>query len=242
MPKQLAPLPIDVLAFLEATEGFTTVEVGAYIRLLFHEWRHGTIPTDKKKLQKIIGLTGTAFFCVWEQEDAKVRKKFYETSNSSKTLQNPRLEKERAASIPAASKSGIDRFGDIRMPFGLRAPAVLAAVNRWAEHSWLQGQVQPMTFQAQLTEFKRRGGKATIEIIERSIRDGARKSPYWEPYASGNGSSGQQRRSPEEYRRWRHRRREEQRSLLEDAKSERMTLEDDEPSMLEQFKRKRANS
>lgn len=215
-------LTISIAQFEADTANMSTSDVGAYMLLLVRYAKTGSIPTEKKKLQEVTRLAGNAFYCAWEQERSRVRPLFDVPP----------------ACIPAAAKTGLARFGDIRVPYQLRKPEVLEALNRWAEHSWLAGQWQFATLEQQMTEFAKRGGAATIEIIERSIRDGATRCPYWEQFAS---STREPAMSPEDRRRARHRRSLERRQrLLDDQQHEPMSLDPGEPSMVEQLKAKRA--
>ena len=221
--------PWDCDAFIDATKDWNPDEVGGYMRLLCYQWKHGKIPSEVNRLQAIVGMTGTRFWCFWIQDNSVVRPKFPE-------WQNARMEKARAKTQhDPAGKEGIARFGDVRLPFSLRRPDVLAAVNRWADHSWLAGQVQPMTLTNQLAEFNRRGGAATIEIIERSIRDGATRRPFWEPIGGSaeaqaiDRQKSSQRRATERAKR--------RKEYSEDRP---MSYEDGEDSMRDQLAKRRS--
>lgn len=73
--------------FIGGTMFMEPEEVGAYIRLLCHQWQHGGVPTDPQKIAKISGMKTTQL--------GGVLIKFAEDSDGF--LKNPRMENIRAA-------------------------------------------------------------------------------------------------------------------------------------------------
>lgn len=69
--------------FLAGTFDMSTEEVGAYIRLLCHEWNRGSTPVEPEKQQRLAGGSVSD----------EVRAKFHLCEDGR--LRNPRLEKER---------------------------------------------------------------------------------------------------------------------------------------------------
>ena len=76
--------------FLMATGHWTNAEVGAYLRLLCHQWANGSVPADERRISNIVGVHGADFIEMW----SVVRAKF--TADGEGRLVNPRLEKVRA--------------------------------------------------------------------------------------------------------------------------------------------------
>ncbi len=59
--------------FTSLTQGMTSAEVGAYVRLLIHSFQNGLIPTDKDRLMRITGiLSKREFNKIWENIEEKV--------------------------------------------------------------------------------------------------------------------------------------------------------------------------
>lgn len=76
--------------FLTATSHWTNAEVGAYLRLLCHQWANGAVPVDQRRIANILGVHGESFDEMW----AVVGEKFRSDDNSG--LRNRRLEEVRA--------------------------------------------------------------------------------------------------------------------------------------------------
>jgi uncharacterized protein YdaU (DUF1376 family) len=76
--------------FDTGTRALSTEEVGAYIRLLCHQWDKGSIPTSVDRLSMIAGLTVQRMRRVWQQVA-----EFFIPGDTQGTLINPRLERER---------------------------------------------------------------------------------------------------------------------------------------------------
>ncbi len=55
MKRPWMPLWID--DYMAATATLTTQEHGAYLLLIFHYWREGSLPEDDKKLARIVRLS-----------------------------------------------------------------------------------------------------------------------------------------------------------------------------------------
>ncbi len=58
--KELAWMPLYWDKFLSATTHFSATEIGGYILLLSHQWKHGFIPADIKIQKKISRIGSTA--------------------------------------------------------------------------------------------------------------------------------------------------------------------------------------
>lgn len=52
--------------FLAATATWDDAEVGAYLRLLLHQYQHGRIPADPARIQRLVSTRGAAFVSMWE--------------------------------------------------------------------------------------------------------------------------------------------------------------------------------
>lgn len=80
--------------FYVDTVGWTATEVGAYIRLLLHQWAEGPLPDDLNILARIAGVDRKTMGKFWL---SCVGKKF--VKNALGTWENSRLEETRQAQI-----------------------------------------------------------------------------------------------------------------------------------------------
>ena len=69
----------------------TNEEVGIYVKLLCHQWKAGSIPSDFLPMAKLCGTNADALAAHWQQ----IGKCFGGVSGNSGRLTNPRLERER---------------------------------------------------------------------------------------------------------------------------------------------------
>jgi len=77
--------------FLGGTQHFTTSEVGGYIRLLCHQWKHGSIPGDNiDRIATIMGMSRAGAKSAWQVIAEKFKK------DSDGLWRNVKLEKVRA--------------------------------------------------------------------------------------------------------------------------------------------------
>ena len=53
LEKELAWMPIYWDRFLSGTTDFDATEIGGYVLLIAHQWKHGSVPADIKKIKKI---------------------------------------------------------------------------------------------------------------------------------------------------------------------------------------------
>ena len=74
--------------FLRSTAGWTLLERGAYMMLLFTQWELGPLPNDLGRLACIVGLEQTEMAAIWPL----LSKKFKHTKNG---LLNVRMETHR---------------------------------------------------------------------------------------------------------------------------------------------------
>lgn len=80
--------------FYVDTAGWTATEVGAYIRLLLHQWAEGPLPDDLNILARIAGVDRKTMGKFWL---SCVGKKF--VKNAIGTWENSRLEQTRKAQL-----------------------------------------------------------------------------------------------------------------------------------------------
>lgn len=92
MAKNDAWLPLYVGDYLADTQHLSTAEHGAYLLLLMHGWRHGSIPDDDAALARIVGLR----LDHWRKMSAAIRA-FHQPDGNGGLVQK-RLEAERAKS------------------------------------------------------------------------------------------------------------------------------------------------
>src|SRR4030095_5113747 len=87
----LAPPAFQFYAgdFLVSTTTFSNEEVGAYIRLLSHQWVNGSVPDDLRALAQILHTSSCVTQRIWQ----KISPKF--SRGTDKLLRNPRLEEVR---------------------------------------------------------------------------------------------------------------------------------------------------
>lgn len=57
MAQENAYMPLWVGDYLADTQHLSTAEHGAYLLLIMHYWRNGPLPTEKRKLMRITGLS-----------------------------------------------------------------------------------------------------------------------------------------------------------------------------------------
>lgn len=76
--------------FYMDTVGWSAIQVGAYFRLLLHEWVNGPLPDDMAKLSRIAGVDIKTMGKIWTLE---VGKKF--EKNEDQQWENSRLEHTR---------------------------------------------------------------------------------------------------------------------------------------------------
>lgn len=70
--KYAATLPLNVHDFLHGTRTMTNEEVGAYARLLCHEWESGAVPSaDPADLARLLGCTPAKARRLWHRLRAK---------------------------------------------------------------------------------------------------------------------------------------------------------------------------
>ena len=103
--------PFYVGDFLASTTHFTAEEVGAYVRMLCHQWTQGSIPSGPEDVARICG-------CQCDRI-ARVLAKFYDSSPGQ--LQNRRLEEVRTELLTFQAKK--------------RAAGQVGAAKRWQPHS-----------------------------------------------------------------------------------------------------------
>ena len=85
------PFWVDAFLSDENVLVMTNEEVGIYVKLLCHQWKAGSIPSDLLPLAKLCGTKAEAMETHWRQ----IGKCFGGMSENSGRLINPRLEEER---------------------------------------------------------------------------------------------------------------------------------------------------
>lgn len=81
--------PLYGADFRLATDHWSNAEVGAYLRLLIHQWEHGSIPSDQRRLARIVGESIEDFCDLWKTVGPKF------AADESGVLRNTRLERVR---------------------------------------------------------------------------------------------------------------------------------------------------
>ncbi len=104
--------------FDTATRSWLPEEVGVYMRLLCSQWINGTLPSDKKRLASIAGMSSSEFDDVWKT----IGQKFHETDSGhvNKRLENVREEqrKYREKQQESGRKGAQKRWGKDGNPNG----------------------------------------------------------------------------------------------------------------------------
>lgn len=75
MQKRLPYLPLFVGDFLASTPGWSLLERGALLMLMFAEWENGPLPAEMRRLAAIVGLSEFEFAPIWPA----IEKKFTQT-------------------------------------------------------------------------------------------------------------------------------------------------------------------
>lgn len=107
--------------FIAATLGWTLLERGLYVCLLFASWELGDLPASEEELARIAGATPAEFSASWP----RVRLKF--EANASGKLVNNRLEQHRAKALKIRESrasagraggfaSGVSREASVKQP------------------------------------------------------------------------------------------------------------------------------
>ncbi len=107
-------MPLYIGDYLADTMHLNTQQHGAYLLLLFHLWRRGTLPDDDTALAKITGLTPKEWTSV-----RLVLEPYFTVNNG--LWQHSRVERERVRIAARQEKRGI------------RAKS--AALARWDKHA-----------------------------------------------------------------------------------------------------------
>jgi uncharacterized protein YdaU (DUF1376 family) len=91
--------------FLGGTAHFTASEVGGYIRLLCHQWKHGAVPADNTdRIATIMGMSRASAKSAWQV----LSEKFIKGDDGQ--WRNPKMEKVRAGKmrfIQAQTENGV---------------------------------------------------------------------------------------------------------------------------------------
>lgn len=90
MSKSDAWMPLYIGDYLADTMHLTAEQHGAYLLLLMHQWRIGTLPNDDAQLAAIARVDPTA----WKKRVGPVVRRFFEVTDAG--LSQKRLAKERA--------------------------------------------------------------------------------------------------------------------------------------------------
>ena len=94
--------PLYAADFMMDTATWTDEEVGAYFRLLCHQWINGSVPSQHERLALLVSAPMQRFADLW----AQIGPKFREAGGGR--LQNARLERERRKQA-AQSKTNRER-------------------------------------------------------------------------------------------------------------------------------------
>jgi uncharacterized protein YdaU (DUF1376 family) len=79
------------------TADLSNEEVGAYMRLLCHQWDHGFVPEDAKKRARIVKVGARKFSTIWEEIG-----RFFVSHKDG--FVNPRMEEERRKQAAYSAK------------------------------------------------------------------------------------------------------------------------------------------
>src|SRR5687767_3922263 len=96
--KSLPWLPWFHRDFLAATQGWTLLERGAYFMLLNAQWEMGPLPSDRRRLARIIGAQVDELEGVWPVVGAKFEA-------TQRGLANSRLEQHRDHQLEKSEKA-----------------------------------------------------------------------------------------------------------------------------------------
>jgi len=98
MPKSPPVMPLHVQAFLHGTEHLTNEELGAYTRLLLHQWEYEHVPADNPSaLAALLHESSRRAARLWHT----IRAKFVQLLDGRWV--NPRCEHERARAVENAT-------------------------------------------------------------------------------------------------------------------------------------------
>ena len=87
-------MPLHVQDFLTGTHTFTNEEVGAYARLLFHQWVYDVVPADDRTaLAALLHESPTRALQLWSRIGPKFRR------GSDRGWRNPRARRERDEAV-----------------------------------------------------------------------------------------------------------------------------------------------
>jgi uncharacterized protein YdaU (DUF1376 family) len=94
MAKPPAAMPLYVQDFLHGTAAMTNEEVGAYSRLLAHEWEHGSVPADDRtQLAALLHESPPRALQLWSRLHRKFRR------GDDGQWRNPRCDRERVVAV-----------------------------------------------------------------------------------------------------------------------------------------------
>lgn len=101
-----------------ATVSWTNQELGAYMRLLMHQAREGSVPSGIERLARIAREDPTTFERLW---DAVIGEKFGEDAEEPGVLRNARMARERDLALrkAGAARANGRKGGRPRKPSGL---------------------------------------------------------------------------------------------------------------------------
>jgi uncharacterized protein YdaU (DUF1376 family) len=102
MEKPLPYFSLYVGDFLSDTSGLDNASIGAYMKLLCHQWINGSLPTDPEKLARIAVENSEDFTLKWQDLSSK----FTETDGKLYNLRLKELRKDTVKKVAEWAKSG----------------------------------------------------------------------------------------------------------------------------------------
>lgn len=84
--------------FTAGTAAMSPLAVGIYMRCLCHQWSHGSVPDDLEAIGRLSGATPDEILKAWPSVSSKFKKQ------PDGTLQNARMEKERAQVVTQSKR------------------------------------------------------------------------------------------------------------------------------------------
>ena len=179
MRKPWMPLWVDDFLLDEKVIDMPTAAVGAYVLLLAHQWREGSIPAEADKLARRCHLAPADFTPIW----AQIASYFAPCPERPERLANPRLAREalraqaRAGACSAGGRLGAAvRWGrpQMRLPLAVLPPELAAAFERF----WAAYPKQVARHNAELAFLRLAPGAAQVDAMLRAIEQ-AKQSRGW---------------------------------------------------------------
>ena len=83
--------PFESEKFFSDVADWTAEEVGVHIRLMCHQWKHGSIPIDARKVAQIAGISTRKLKIIWP---LNLERKYLKVDENR--MANPKLQRTRS--------------------------------------------------------------------------------------------------------------------------------------------------